>query len=379
MKILQSDYRQIMDFLVKERWEGNEFAAFLRDSYATGKEDIFCFETPYQAKEFCYEMSTDRDTYDYLGIRSAYRAMSEALEDKSLLIKTDGLVDISAMVAARLQRLDEGQNVNNKKNYIMNEKNFEYLRDQVKLTGFGESLEYELKEKMKQQADKFEITFAKEYGKNKVEATLNFKKSEQGDMYFFNTYDLRLNKDTPDMARQQTFFINNNKSTITMKEAYNLLDGRSVFKELKTKDGQDYSAWVKIDFKQSDEKGNFKQVQFGERYGYDLEAELKKHPIKELANDAYKEDLIGSLKKGNLQSATFIKDGQEVKQYVEANPQYKNINLYDSAMQRLDRGRSQSENQSEAQGQSAKETAKKGQVDTEDADGKEKKKKGQRI
>lgn len=33
----------------------------------------------------------------------------------------------------------------------MNEKNFEYLRSQVKYTGFGEGLDNELKEKMQQQ------------------------------------------------------------------------------------------------------------------------------------------------------------------------------------------------------------------------------------
>ena len=78
-----------------------------------------------------------------------------------------------------------------------------------------------------------------------------------------------------------------------------------------------------------------------------------------------------------MQSATFIKDGQEVRQYVEANPQYKNINLYDANMQRLDSRRSQSESQSEGQGQKAKETARKGPAEEEDTGAqKDKKEKG---
>jgi len=291
--------------------------------------EVECFRTGYEAAEYCYESSTDVDIVKSSSIAALSAAMQENLHVFKVQPEGDEVIDLCLVVQMSGQNEMYNNNLNES---VMNEKNFEYLRDQVKLTGFGESLEYELKEKMKQQGDKFEINFAKDYGKNKVEATLNFKKSEQGDMYFFNTYDVKLNKDNPETAKQQSFFINNNKSTITMKEAYNLLDGRSVFKDLKTKEGQDYSAWVKLDFKQTDDKGNYKQVQFGERYGYDLEAELKKHPIKELSNDAYKDELIGSLKKGNVQSATFIKDGQEVRQYVEANPQYKNINLYDASM-----------------------------------------------
>jgi hypothetical protein len=34
---------------------------------------------------------------------------------------------------------------------IMNQKNFDYLKDQVKFTGFGEGLETKLKERMEKQ------------------------------------------------------------------------------------------------------------------------------------------------------------------------------------------------------------------------------------
>ncbi len=95
-------------------------------------------------------------------------------------------------------------------------------------------------------------------------------------------------------------------------------------------------------------------MQYGKNYGFDLEEQLKKHPIKELTNDEYKKDLIDSLKKGNVQSATFVKDGQEVRQYVEANPQYKNINLYDANMQRLDSRQSQGQRQESKESQNVK-------------------------
>ncbi|MFP9100487.1 hypothetical protein ACLI09_15670 [Flavobacterium sp. RHBU_24] len=137
--------------------------------------------------------------------------------------------------------------------------------------------------------------------------------------------------------------------------------------------------WLKLDFKNTDDKGNFKIKQFGENYGYDLLSVLEKHPIKELKSE-YKDDLIDSLKKGNIQSATFIKGDQEVKQYIEANPQYKSINLYDANMKKLEGRQSQSEKQGESQGQSSRKDNSKGQFGEENEPGrKETKKRGQSI
>jgi hypothetical protein len=103
-------------------------------------------------------------------------------------------------------------------------------------------------------------------------------------------------------------------------------------------------AWtrVQMDFKDADSKGNFALKHYHENYGYDLAAVLSKHPIKELDNNSHKDDLMNSLKKGNLHSATFIKDGQEVKQYLEATPQFKTLTVYDADMKRLDTGRPRS-------------------------------------
>jgi monoamine oxidase len=129
---------------------------------------------------------------------------------------------------------------------------------------------------------------------------------------------------------------------------------------------------VQLDFKDTDSNGNFRLNHYHENYGYNLESALSKHPIKELDNNSHKEDLMNSLKKGNLQSATFIKDGQEVKQYIEANPQFKTLNVYDANRQRLDvkqgkdqqqsqeKGQNQNQNQNQNQKQSAKQQEKAG-------------------
>ncbi|MFH6943359.1 hypothetical protein [Flavobacterium sp.] len=251
----------------------------------------------------------------------------------------------------------------------MNEKNFEYLRDQIKYTGFGEMLESELKEKMQKEEPNFTLTHNTQYGNDTAAATLNFNKSKESDMYFFNSYKVELQKENSKENLEQTFYINKG-SNITMKEAYNLMEGRSVNKDLTNKEGEIYNVWLQIDFKQSESNGNFKLNHYHQNYGYDLEATLSKHPIKELETPKYKEDLINSLKKGNLQSATFQKEGNEIKQYIEASPQFKTINVYDSNLQRIDNRKSKEEKQSESQQTSEKQGSKK-QNQTTDDDGPE--------
>jgi hypothetical protein len=124
--------------------------------------------------------------------------------------------------------------------------------------------------------------------------------------------------------------------------------------------------WVQMDFKDADSKGNFALKHYHENYGYDLESVLSKHPIKELGNNSHKDDLMNSLKKDNLQSATFIKDGQEVKQYIEATPQFKTLTVYDADMKRLDTRQAKEQGQSQGTGEGKSQDTKKQQSATEE-------------
>src|SRR5665647_1029735 len=111
----------------------------------------------------------------------------------------------------------------------MHQKNLEYLSGQVKFTGFGEGLENELKEKMQKQTSESKITHNAKFGNDDLVASLHFKKSDQTDMYFFNRYDVSLIPENSKEKLEQTFFINK-VNTITLKEAYNLMNGRSVLR-----------------------------------------------------------------------------------------------------------------------------------------------------
>jgi hypothetical protein len=124
-------------------------------------------------------------------------------------------------------------------------------------------------------------------------------------------------------------------SESTAPYAYNLLDGRAVNKDLVNKDGNLYNAWVQLDFKETALNGNFKFKQFSEKYGFDLEKSIAKLPIKELSDQTDKARLLESLGKGNRQAVTLSSNGSDQKVFIEANPQFKAVIVYDQNDRRL--------------------------------------------
>jgi len=60
----------------------------------------------------------------------------------------------------------------------MNQKNFEYLKDQIKFTGFGNALENDLQAKLQKQAPEFQLSYETKFGNDPVVAALQFKKSD---------------------------------------------------------------------------------------------------------------------------------------------------------------------------------------------------------
>ena len=162
---------------------------------------------------------------------------------------------------------------------------------------------------------------------------MNFRKSDSSDLYFFNSYNASLQK-TNGESVDQTFYLNRGKG-VTAKEAYNLLEGRSVYKDLTNRNGEPYKAWIQIDFENKDKNNNNEVKQFHENYGYNLKDAVSKFSIPDLQDDEKSKALIQSLQKGNIQSVSIEKDGSPQKMFIEANPQYKTVNLYDGQLKRV--------------------------------------------
>src|ERR1700761_5730215 len=142
------------------------------------------------------------------------------------------------------------QNPNN-----MNTQNLGYLQKQLLNLGFGEGMNKELEKNIEAKAPEFTLNSTNTYNKEKVDYQLHFKAGD--DMYFFNKYDAKLNDG------QQTFYINKGGG-ITAKEAFNLMEGRAVHKELENKAGEKYPAWVILDKENKTENGNLKLKTFSD-------------------------------------------------------------------------------------------------------------------
>jgi len=98
---------------------------------------------------------------------------------------------------------------------------------------------------------------------------------------------------------------------------------------------QPFNAWVKLDLEgEKDKNNNFKVDQYHQGYGFDLEKALAKFQIKEMGNDEAKERMVRSLEKGNTTQVTMIKDGQEQKMHIEANPKFKSLDVYDQNLKK---------------------------------------------
>ena len=233
----------------------------------------------------------------------------------------------------------------------MDEKTMSFNETQLKRVGFAEAFTPELKKQMEAGLPAIQHQFKKEFEGDKVHATLHLKKSTTSDHYFLNKFDMSLQKDGQTGTLNQTFYVNQKKATgnedaghqkierenrYTLKEAYNLLAGRPVFKHLTSKEGNAYDAWVKLDFKNKLDNGNHEMKQYTQAYGFDLKQALLKYPIKEMTNELYANRLMESLQRGNLQKVTFVDpQGKEDKLYISPNITLGALNVYDENRQRL--------------------------------------------
>lgn len=215
----------------------------------------------------------------------------------------------------------------------MNTQNLSYLQKQLLNLGFGEKMNAELEKQIESKATEFTLSTRQEYNKQNVDYKLHYKAGDKDEMYFFNKYNASLqDKDT-----QQTFYINKG-SGITAKEAYNLMEGRAVHKQLENLEGEKYNAWLILDRENKTDNGNFKLRPFTENWNYKPERAIDKMDIVGINEEGARDKLLKSLEKGNRHQVTALKDGKEVKLYLEANPADHRVNLtnYKGEAQKLE-------------------------------------------
>jgi hypothetical protein len=331
---------EVLEMIAHAISKGENWMAYNNSLYFLDKGDVCFFKDKEEALEFSQSNYSDHDHFHFIHVRSiadvfrqlpygeGNHELNNVDPDRNGLYNRDG----NDFTDALIDHMEQQQILNSKINF-MNEQNFQYLKDNIKYMGFGENMSEALEANLKQGKPEFTLSNKTEVNKKPFEVKLHFRKSDSSDMYFFNSYNASLQRSNGEKF-DQTFYLMKGKG-ITAKEAYNMLEGRSVFKELSTKEGQAYKAWVQLDFENKDKHNNHEVKQFHENYGYDLKAAASKFAISELADPQKEKVLLQSLQKGNIQSVSIEKDGNVLKMFVEANPQFKTVTLYDAQMKRM--------------------------------------------
>lgn len=227
----------------------------------------------------------------------------------------------------------------NKKSFEQNEV-VDYLKNQLKYLGFGESedLHKKLEDGVQNTKEKeyFQIAVKSDKTQQSNEANfiLNFYKSDKGGVYL-NSFKGFL-KDSKGEEKIHSFGVNN----FTAKEAINLLEGRAVktqFTNKHTNEMEDVFVKLKLN-EEKNEFGNYKMQVYNKNYGIDTKDIVEKSKLVFNGDEAEKiKDLvIKSLEKGNIVNVKFKNDNnQEMNGKAVLNPQYKTINLYDEQMNRI--------------------------------------------
>jgi hypothetical protein len=277
--------------------------------YQIGTEDIYFFSNEDEALLFVENNVSDFDSFKVVHFNSADDTIQQLLYGKTTI------------------------NILSSKNTsVMNQENLNFLQDRLFYLGTEKRLFPELEKNITEGKPEFKLAYSNHYDKDKLSASLLFRKSDNSDMYFLNRYEATLQKPA-EASNSHTFYLDNGKG-VTMKEAYNLLDGRAVNKDLKNKEGVVYNAWVKLDFNNKDENGNAKMLQYHKNYGYDLTKELSKLPIIPMSGENTKQ-LIASLERGNKQTIKLPEGVFTSPVQISANPQFKTLDIYDESGKQL--------------------------------------------
>ena len=206
----------------------------------------------------------------------------------------------------------------------------DYLKNQLKYLGFGESnkLHQDLEKGINSNEKTFKIQTQSDRAMqgNEVNFTLNFNKSEKGGV-FLNSFNATLKNEIGE-ERTHNFGVNH----FTAKEAVNLLEGRSVKTEFKEKE----PVFVKLNFaEEKNEYGNFKFQTYNQQaYGVDTAKIVEKSGLI-FDKPEHKDNTVKSLEKGNIVKVKFNLDNKITEGNAVLNPQYKTLNLYDKEMNRL--------------------------------------------
>ncbi|MEO8405027.1 MAG: hypothetical protein ABI480_10540 [Chitinophagaceae bacterium] len=347
MTLLPSELFSTSLRMKKEMNQGNSWLAYDLFPTPSIEERMLYFKSKDEAWEYCVNNSSDSDLLVAAAINpllssitaiingqqigtciGAYYFIDDVPVEEKEVVQEPGQNRFSKMLEKELMETI----LSSLKHMIMKSENVEYLINTLRMTGFGEELNKALVDNMQKMPPEFTLHHQDEFNGKKMSYDLQFKLGDKQDMYFFNNYAARMESDAGE--KQQTFYMNNNR-IVTAKEAFNLLDGRAVYKELINKTKEKYDTWLKMDFENKTENGNYKLTYIHENFGYKIEKAIDKLNLQGLENPEKREQLLKSLEKGNLQAVT-DQNGERI--YIAAEPESgksQKVQMYDKEFQMI--------------------------------------------
>jgi hypothetical protein len=208
------------------------------------------------------------------------------------------------------------------------------LQDSIKKAGFNISTEGPLKKMIDLNLPEFHLRYNDPLHCKNTDYVLHFKKIPGSDIYYFDKFDAAarptlqsvLNNDSSSLRQSFSLFDSMN---ITAREAANLVNGRPISKEMNGKE-----TWLYLDIARRNDLQNYPYKTFT----FDLEKALAKLPIKQYENPGQRSTLLQELKAGNSREVTMTRNGQSIKYTIEAAPNIKTVNIFDSYKRLQDNG-----------------------------------------
>lgn len=379
MKVNSKEIDAIVSLLETAAQAGDSYMCYNPQSPYLSNSDIRTFNNDFDALSYSYEHSSAHSLCSIVSIAPVLEAVVRLQEKAAVFIGQGG----GWSIPFEIPQLERDHHFKLELNYTnmnfeIKPENLKSMEESFLYTGMKNISRNELINNMSEGNPEFSLEFKQLYPDGSAAVKANCKLSDKQN-YYPKDYEITVSQEgKQDYTRVYEFkrpvqvkvkladgeekdtLVN---STVTLKEAYNQMCGRAINKDYVFVNHSDasknrkYNNWEIIDFTKKDDEGNHPTVKINKFSVEQLKKELKAHPLLENKSEKSFNELVDSLRRGNIQLVNYIKvDGEIEKLYFKANPDKEMINKYDQNMNpiilSLKREQEISESQNQAQDKS---------------------------
>ncbi len=174
---------------------------------------------------------------------------------------------------------------------------------------------------------KFSVIDKGKVGDIEYRATLNFERPGGTKRVDFKDFILTVRPTGRRTPFSQAFPIKH-KSDFTIREAFNLMNGRYVSKEMMQGENKTHKPWLKMDFSNVDDSLNHPITEVIPPEGFDLMKELVRFPIVNFNPNSNGRELVKDLERGDLRPVTLKLNGWLEEFSLAANPEAGGLDVY---------------------------------------------------